>query len=150
MLMVLLYKVKTHFSPRSSGHPSHLSSNTDQIPSFFQDTSCPVMSLCSCAYSPCSELFLPRNLCLDSSYVSLPARLNVFSPAEPSNLPGSARCCFLCVPSAFCPGSVSVLAVLEIFSFRLGGFQQQGPSLVSGFCVKCISLPNRPGIVTSQ
>lgn len=103
MLMVLLYKVtSTYFSPRLSGHLSHLSSsNTDQIPPFFK-THHGLLCLCAPMCIPHVRNFSHPTISVWTALKSpSQARLNVVSPVKPSNLPGSACCCFLRVPSAF-------------------------------------------------
>lgn len=152
MSMILRYNVtSTYFSsllPCLSGHLSHLSTNTDQMPTFFK-TRHVLLCLCAPMCIPhahnCSHPTISAWTALASP---TKARFHVFSPVKPSSLPGSACCCFLYVPLVLCSDSVSALVVLESFCFGLWSPQWQGPSwtclwLLCWTWDQALWLPNR-------
>lgn len=151
MPMILLYTVtSTHFTsllPCLSGHLSHLFPNTDQMPTFFQDTSCLVMSLCSYMYLPCSELLPPHNLCLDSSCLSHQSQVPCFLPHEAFQSP---RQCLLLLP--LCSSSPLFRLCFSTGCFRELLLWAMKPSMagtITDFSLASV-LNMGPGIVTSQ
>lgn len=142
MLLILSHNV-TSISCSSLLPAFTTAPNANQISPFLK-THHVLLCLCSSHVSPCLGFFSTHCLCLDSSYFSLQLQIKRYLPLW--SLPT-----FQAVPFAASSVFISALVrlsltlvTLDIFSFRLGSPQWQGPLLI---CLRILSNIGS-GIVT--